>query len=68
MATGGTGDVLSGIIASFTAQGIPTNIASEVGVYLHGRAADAVKNDKGLRGLAASDIIDYLPMVLKTYE
>ena len=40
MATGGTGDVLSGIIASFVAQGIPSKIAAEVGVFIHGKAAD----------------------------
>jgi len=68
MATGGTGDVLSGIIASFIAQGIPTPVASEIGVYIHGKAADAVKNDKGFRGLIASDIIQYLPGIIKTYE
>ena len=60
--------MLSGVIASFLAQGIPAAIASEIGVYVHGKAADAVKIDKGLRGLIASDIIDYLPRILKTYE
>ncbi len=68
MATGGTGDVLSGIIASFAAQGIPPQIAAELGVYVHGKAADLVSEDKGLRGLIASDITEYLPMVLKEYE
>ena len=68
MATGGTGDVLSGIIASFASQGIPPQIAAELGVYVHGKAADLVSEDKGLRGLIASDITEYLPMVLKEYE
>ena len=68
MATGGTGDVLSGIIASFSAQGIPPQIAAELGVYVHGKAADLVSEDKGLRGLIASDITEHLPMVLKEYE
>jgi len=68
MATGGTGDVLAGIIASFVAQGIPSKIASELGVYIHGKAADIVKKSKGFRGLIASDIIEILPQVLKVYE
>ena len=68
MATGGTGDVLSGIIASFIAQGIPAFIASELGVFIHGKVADLVQEDKGYRGLIASDIIEYLPLVIKIYE
>jgi len=68
MATGGTGDVLSGVITSFVAQGIPSQIAAEIGVYIHGKGADMVRDEKGLRGLIASDIIDYLPKVIKSYE
>jgi NAD(P)H-hydrate epimerase len=68
MATGGTGDVLSGIIASLLAQGIEARIAAELGVFIHGKAADLVKKEKGLRGLIATDIIDYLPTVMKEYE
>lgn len=68
MATGGTGDVLSGIIASLLSQGIPTTIAAELGVFIHGKAADLANVQKGFRGLIASDIIGYLPQALKDYE
>jgi len=68
LATGGTGDVLSGIIASFTAQGIPAAIAAELGVFIHGKAADLVVDKKGYRGLIASDLLEVLPKVLMTYE
>jgi NAD(P)H-hydrate epimerase len=68
MATGGTGDVLAGVVTSFIAQGIPSQIAAEIGVFVHGIAADLVRKEKGFRGLIASDIIEYLPKVLKIYE
>ncbi|NHZ85931.1 MAG: NAD(P)H-hydrate dehydratase [Planctomycetia bacterium] len=68
LATGGTGDVLSGMIASFVAQGIPTDIAAELGVFIHGKAADIIAERKGYRGLIASDLIDTLPQAIMTYE
>jgi NAD(P)H-hydrate epimerase len=68
LATGGTGDVLSGVIASFSAQGIPTRIAAELGVFIHGTAADNVAKQNGFRGLIASDLLDTLPQAIITYE
>jgi NAD(P)H-hydrate epimerase len=68
LATGGTGDVLSGVIASFSAQGIPTRIAAELGVLIHGKAADHVAERNGFRGLIASDLLDTLPQALIIYE
>ena len=68
LATGGTGDVLSGVIASFVAQGIPTFIAAELGVLIHGKAADFVAEQKGYRGMIASDLLDMLPQTIMTYE
>jgi ADP-dependent NAD(P)H-hydrate dehydratase / NAD(P)H-hydrate epimerase len=60
MATGGMGDVLTGVIAGLVAQGLTQKTAAQQGVYLHGKAADyAVKHD-GERGLLASDLFDYL--------
>jgi len=57
LASGGMGDVLSGIIASFIAQGLSTFDAVKLGVYLHGAAADAlVERDIGPVGLTASEI------------
>ena len=68
LATGGTGDVLSGVIASFVAQGIPSPIAAELGVFIHGRAADLIAEIKGYRGMIASDLLDALPRAIMTYE
>ena len=68
LATGGTGDVLSGVIASFVAQGIPSPIAAELGVFIHGRAADIIAEIKGCRGMIASDLLDALPQAIMIYE
>lgn len=56
MATGGSGDVLSGIIASLAAQGIYYDDAARAGVYLHGRAGDIMAEKVGEYGLIASDL------------
>ncbi len=65
MATAGTGDVLSGIIAGFLAQGLSIYEAAKFGVYIHGLAADFAAKDKTEISLIASDIIDYLPQAFK---
>ncbi|MDD3925366.1 MAG: NAD(P)H-hydrate dehydratase [bacterium] len=61
MATGGSGDVLTGLIAALIAQGTALYDAAVLGVYLHGLAGDLAAADKGMRSLVAGDIIDYLP-------
>jgi hydroxyethylthiazole kinase-like uncharacterized protein yjeF len=59
LATGGTGDVLSGILVSLLAQGFPAAIAVPAGVWLHGAAADVlVEHGVGPIGLVASDLAD----------
>jgi ADP-dependent NAD(P)H-hydrate dehydratase / NAD(P)H-hydrate epimerase len=63
LATGGSGDVLSGMITSFRAQGYSAVDASLLGVYFHGRTADIAMNDMGYEGFIASDIIKYLGKV-----
>ena len=55
MATAGMGDVLTGIIASFYAQGLSAEVAAEAGVTLHAAAADMAARD-GRRGMIASDL------------
>ena len=65
MATGGSGDVLTGIIAGLLAQGLSSPKASELGVYIHGLAGDLGKEKYGEYALMASDIIDMLPYVMK---
>lgn len=60
MATGGSGDVLTGIIASLCGQGLTPLNASICGVYLHGLAGDLGSIKKGEYCLVAQDIIDFL--------
>jgi NAD(P)H-hydrate epimerase len=68
MATGGTGDVLTGIIAGLIAQGLEPVISANLGVYVHGVVGDRVREVKGMRGLIASDLIQQLPGVLRELE
>ncbi len=64
LATGGTGDVLSGVIVSLLAQGLAPADAASVGVYLHAAAGEAVTSRIGQAGLAASDLLEELPPAL----
>ncbi|MFA7677712.1 MAG: NAD(P)H-hydrate dehydratase, partial [Candidatus Omnitrophota bacterium] len=66
LATAGTGDVLSGIISGFAAQGLDAYTAAKAGVYLHGLAADKAAQEKTQNCLIASDVIDYLPKAIKS--
>jgi len=61
MATAGTGDVLTGIIAGLIAQGIKPEKAAPAGVYVHGIAGDQIASKKGEYGLIASDLVDEIP-------
>jgi hydroxyethylthiazole kinase-like uncharacterized protein yjeF len=61
MASGGTGDVLTGILTSLLGQGYESVDAAIVGVYLHGLSGDLAAADLGFESLIASDIIGYLP-------
>jgi hydroxyethylthiazole kinase-like uncharacterized protein yjeF len=66
MASGGMGDVLTGIIAGFIAQGHSPELAAHAGVYLHGAAADSLAKNKGPFGYLATDVMNILPEVIKT--
>jgi len=68
LGTGGTGDVLTGCIMSWVAQGVPPLGAACMGVYMHGRAADMLKEQYGLSGFTASEVVDCLPKVRKEIE
>ncbi len=57
MASGGMGDVLSGVIAGLLAQGYAPQQAAEMGVCLHAAAADLVATDRGERGMLATDLM-----------
>jgi NAD(P)H-hydrate epimerase len=68
MATGGTGDVLSGMIGSFLAQGLSSLGSAIAGVYLHGLAGDLAASELGFRSLIAGDLIDFLPEAFNMVE
>lgn len=61
MATGGSGDVLSGIIGAFLAGGMKPFSAAACGVFLHGMAGDYAAEQMSMRGMIATDIINALP-------
>jgi NAD(P)H-hydrate epimerase len=65
LASGGTGDVLSGAIGALLAQGLEPYAAARLGVYLHGLAGDAVRERIGDAGLLASDLPDAIAIARK---
>ncbi len=66
MATGGMGDVLTGVLVSLLGQGYPFTDACRLGVFLHGYAADMVAERQGEVGMTASDVLESLPRAYKT--
>ncbi|MBQ0799322.1 MAG: NAD(P)H-hydrate dehydratase [Porticoccaceae bacterium] len=64
MATGGMGDVLSGVIGGLMAQGFDSDFAAELGACLHSKAADKAAAQTGERGLLASDLLGYIRALL----
>jgi len=65
MATGGAGDVLTGLIAGLIAQGVAPEIAARLGAYAHGLAGDLARDKLGVHGMIAGDILRALPRALK---
>ncbi|MFP6594649.1 MAG: NAD(P)H-hydrate dehydratase, partial [Dehalococcoidia bacterium] len=65
MATGGTGDVLAGLIAGFLAQGMEPFDAAALGVYAHGLAGEIAKRAVGEVSMVAGDVLESLPAALK---
>ncbi len=65
LATGGTGDVLTGILAGMLGQGYEPFDAAVLGVFLHGLSADLAARELGQEAIIASDLIDFLP---KAYQ
>lgn len=68
LATGGAGDVLAGLIASFLAQGFPPHKAAAVGAFVHGLAADALVGSVGERSMTAGDVVRKLPSIIVELE
>lgn len=67
MATGGSGDVLTGIITGLLCQGLEPFDAARLGAYLHGSAGDLAVEPTGQISLIATDLIDYLPHAIQFY-
>ena len=65
LASAGTGDVLAGSIVGLLAQGLSPMEAACLGVYLHGVAGEAVRNELGDTGMVAGDLLPALPRVIK---
>jgi NAD(P)H-hydrate epimerase len=65
MATGGAGDVLTGIIAALLGQGMGAYDAARFGVYLHGLAGDLAACKKGEVSLVAGDLVEFLPQAIQ---
>lgn len=67
MAKGGAGDVLTGIIAAFMAEGLSPLMAASWAVRAHGRAGDLAARQKSELGVLASDLIEFLPEAFKSF-
>lgn len=65
LASGGTGDVLTGIIAGFIAQGLTLRDSAILGVYIHGLAGDMAAEELGEPGMIAGDVIKFIPLAIK---
>lgn len=65
LATAGTGDVLAGIIAGMLAQNVAPFDAACVGVFIHGSAGELIRKKIGNAGMLASDLLPFLPQIIK---
>lgn len=68
MATAGSGDILTGMIASFLGQGIKPFEAAKLGVHIHGIAGDITNEEFGEYGMIATDIMKNIPLAIKKYN
>ncbi len=66
MATGGSGDVLTGVITALACQGLAVYEAARLGVYLHGLAGDLAAAELGQVSLIASDLVRFLPRAFQS--
>ncbi len=68
LAKGGSGDVLTGMIAAFLTQGLSPLQAACCGAYLHGLAADYVREEIGSVGMIPTDLIEVLPIIYRKFR
>ncbi|MBI5233242.1 MAG: NAD(P)H-hydrate dehydratase [Deltaproteobacteria bacterium] len=67
LATAGTGDILTGTIGAFLAQGLNALDSALVGVYLHGLAGEMIEKEKGVAGVIATDLLERLPLLINSF-
>jgi len=65
MATGGTGDVLTGLIAGLLAQGVAPGLAAQAGAYIHGMAGDLAAERLGQEAMLAGDLLERVPEAIQ---
>jgi len=65
MATGGSGDVLTGLVASFLGQGYTAFDSARLAVYLHGLAGDLAARDRVEASIVAGDLVEFLPAAMR---
>jgi NAD(P)H-hydrate epimerase len=65
MATGGSGDVLTGLLAALLAQGLEAFSAAQLAAHLQGLAGDLARDDLGEVSLTATDLLDFLPRTFR---
>jgi hydroxyethylthiazole kinase-like uncharacterized protein yjeF len=68
MASGGMGDVLSGVLGSLLAQGFSLADSARLGVCIHSNAADLAAADTGQRGLLATDLMPYIHLLMNPFS
>jgi NAD(P)H-hydrate epimerase len=68
LAKGGSGDLLAGMIGALAAQGINAGNAAEFGVFLHGLAADIAARNGSQMGMMPTDILQYVPQLLRDFD
>jgi len=64
LASGGSGDVLTGLIGGFLARGFSTSKAAIAGPFIHGLAADLLAEQRGSTGVLASDLLQVIPAII----
>jgi hydroxyethylthiazole kinase-like uncharacterized protein yjeF len=66
LSSGGSGDVLTGVISGLLTRGMPVINAATAGVYLHGLAGDLLAEEMGQAGVIAGDLLDVIPGLMKS--
>ncbi|NOZ73907.1 MAG: NAD(P)H-hydrate dehydratase [FCB group bacterium] len=68
LATAGSGDVFAGVCGTFLSQGLRADQAASLAAFIHGQAGDRFAEERGMRGMIASDLLSFIPMVLHELE